>query len=143
MYGRIAVVAYLWFSDLKVPHLDATRGEVGNLKLDLNGPLGTLAHAADAAHASAEAARHAAAVLVVAPDAGQAELGAHQKLLLAPKLLDLPDNGALLRGVVDGANVCAEAGRVGIVGDGDDDLDIVCGAAALELGLGLEHVLDA
>lgn len=82
-------------------------------------------------------------MLVVAPDTGEAQLGAHEELLLAAKLLDLPDDGALLGGVVHGANVCPEARGVGVVGDGDDDLDIVGGAAALELRAGLEHVLDA
>ena len=82
-------------------------------------------------------------MLVVAPDAGEAQLGAHEELLVAAKLLNLPDDGALLGGVVDGANVGAEARGVGVVGDGDDDLDVVGRASSLELGLGLEHVLDA
>lgn len=34
---------------------------------------------------------------------------------------------------MDGADVRAEARRVGVVGDGDDDADVVGGAAALEL----------
>lgn len=108
----------------------------------MNGPLGTFA-ATDTTHAAAKATSHATTSVVIAADTGQAQLGAHHKLLIAAKLLNLPDNGALLGGVVDGANVGAEAGGVGVVGDGDDNLDIVGGAAALELGAGLEHVLDA
>lgn len=138
--GRLSET-HLGLCNLEISDLDATRRKVGNLKLDLDGPLGALA--ADASHAAAKAARHAAAVLVVAPHAGEAELGAHEELLVASKLLNLPDDGALLGGVVHGADVGSEPGRVGVVGDGDDDLDVVGGAAALELGLGLEHVLDA
>ncbi len=82
-------------------------------------------------------------MLVIAPDAGQTQLGAHEELLAAAELLDLPDDGALLGRVVNRADVGAEARRVGVVGDGNDNLDVVGGATALELGAGLEHVLDA
>lgn len=135
--------AYLGLGNLQVPHLNAAGGEIRNLKLDLDRALGTLAGTADASHAAAETTRHTAAMLVVSPHARQAQLGAHEELLAASKLLDLPDNGALLGGVVDGTDVGAEAGAVGVVGDGHDDLDVVGGAAALELGAGFEHVLNA
>lgn len=41
---------------------------------------------------------------------------------------------------MDGADVCAEFGRVGVFGDGDGDLDVVGCAAAFELGFCLECV---
>lgn len=132
---------YLGFCDLQITDLDSAGCEVGDLELDLDRPLAGLG-TTDTAHAAAKTTRHATARLVVTSHAGQAQLGAHEKLLVAAKLLDLPDDGALLGGVVDGADVGAEARGVGIVGDGDDDLDVVGGGAALELGLGLEKVLD-
>lgn len=122
--------------------MDTAGGEVGNLELDLDGPLGTLSGTSNTTHAASKTTSHTTAVLIVAPHARQAQLGAHEELLAATKLLDFPDNGALLRGVVDGTDVGAEARAVGVVGDGDNDLDVVCSAAALELGAGLEHVLD-
>ena len=135
---------HLGLDDLEVAHLDAAGGEVGDLELDLDGParLGGRA-AADAAHAAAEAPRHAAAELVVALDAGQAELGAHEEFAAAAELLDAPDDGALLGRVVHAADGGAEARRVGVLGHGHHDLDVVGGAAALELGARLEHELDA
>lgn len=36
-----------------------------------------------------------------------------------------------------GSNVCTEAGGVCVFRDGDEDLDVVSGAAAFELGFGL------
>lgn len=38
---------------------------------------------------------------------------------------------------MNSADVGSEAGRVRIVGNGNDDTDIVCGAAAFELSFGL------
>lgn len=135
-------MTYLGFRDLEVAHLDTTGREIGDLKLDLDRPLGTLSNSTHTAHAATETTSHATTVLVVAPHAREAQLGAHKELLVAAELLDLPDDGALLGGVVDGADVGAEAGRVGVVRHGDDDLDVVSGTAALELRLGLEQVLD-
>src|SRR3569833_126005 len=138
---RAGMAAYLWFRNLQIPNLDTASGEVRDLELDLDGPLSALARGADAAHAAAEASGHAAAVLVVAPDAREAQLGAHEELLEAAELLDLPDDGALLGSIVHAAYVGPEARRVGVVRHGHDDFDVVGGAAALELGPGLQHVL--
>ena len=44
---------------------------------------------------------------------------------------------------MDAPDVRPEAGAIGVVGDGDDDLDIVGRAAAFELRFGLEEILDA
>lgn len=137
--GKWQGVAYLWLNDLQIPHLDARRSEVGNLKLDLDGSL-SLARTRDSPHAAAEAAHHASSFVVVATDARQPELRAHQELLAAAELLDLPDDGGGFGRVVHGADVCAEAGRVGVVGDGDDDGDVVGGAAAFELGFCLRKM---
>jgi hypothetical protein len=122
---------HLRLYDLEIANLYPARREVRNLELDLDGSLGLAA--ADAAHAAAEAAHHAAALVVVAPDGRQAELGAHEELLGAAELLDLPDDGRRLRRVVHGADVGPEAGRVGVVRDGDDDGDVVGRRPALEL----------
>ena len=77
-------------------------------------------------------------MLVIAFDRGQPQLGAHQEFLATAKLLDLPDDGRLFRRIVHGADVGAEAGRVGVLGDGDQDLDVVGGGTAFELGAGLD-----
>ena len=134
--------AYLGFCNLQISDLDTTGCEVWDLELDLDRPLTSLS-TTNTTHATTETTRHTTTGLIVAPHAGEAKLRAHEELLVAAKLLNLPDDGALLGGVVDGAKVGAEARGVGVVGDGDDDLDIVGRGAALELGLGLEHVLDA
>lgn len=76
-------------------------------------------------------------MLVVALDGRQAELGAHEELLAAAELLDLPDDGALLGRIVHRADVGAEAGGVGVLGDGHEDLDVVGCGAAFELRAGL------
>lgn len=125
-------MTYLWLNDLQIPHLNATRGEIGNLKLDVDRPL-AFTRARHATHASSEPTRHAAAVLVITLDAGQAKFRAHQELFGAAELLDLPDDGGLLRRIVHRANVGAEPRRVGVFGDGDKDLDVVRGAPAFEL----------
>lgn len=139
--GRGKSVSYLGLCNLEVSHLDTTCRKVWNLKLDLNRSLRTLA--ANTAHATTKTTSHATADLVIAAHAGQTKLRTHQKLLVATKLLNLPDNGALLRGIVYGADVGAEARRVGVVGNGDNDLDIVGRASSLELGPSLEHIFNA
>ena len=70
-------------------------------------------------------------------DGGKTEMGAHQKLAAAGELLDRPDDGILLRGIPRSADARLELWRVGILGDRDDDLYVVCRGAALELALGL------
>lgn len=129
---------YLGFYDFQIPHLDAAGGEVRNLELDAYGPLALARERGRASHAATEAARHAAAVLVIAFDRGQAEFGAHEEFLPAAKLLDLPHNGRLLGRIVHGPDVCPEAWRIGVFGDGDEDLDVVGRGAALELRSCLE-----
>lgn len=61
----------------------------------------------------------------------------HEELLAAGELLDPPHERRLFRYVVDRADARAEFGRVGVVRDRDEDLDVVGGRAALELGLDL------
>lgn len=116
--------------------MNTTSGEVGDLKLDVDGPLG-FAHLAGSAHAASKAAGHTAAMLVVALDRRQTQLGPHQELFAAAELLDLPHNCGLFGRIVHRADVGAEAGGVCVLRDGDQDLDVVGGAAALELGFGL------
>lgn len=123
---------YLRLGNLQVPHLNTARREIGDLKLDVDGSL-RLADGPGTAHTTSKSTRHAAAGLVVALDGGETQLRAHQELLAAAELLDLPDDGGLLGGVVHCSDVGAEAGRVGVFGDGDEDLDVVGGAAAFEL----------
>lgn len=130
--------AHLRFSNLQIPHLDPTSREIRNLKLDVDRPLGLAVVCS--AHAPSKATGHATAEFVVALDGGETQLGAHEELLAAAELLDFPDNGGLLGGVVHCADVGAEAGGVGVVGDGDNDFDVVGCAAAFELGFGLEAV---
>lgn len=127
---------YLWFRDLQIPYLDTTRCEIGDLEFDVDGPFRFAG--SSASHATSKATGHTAAVFVVALNGGQAELGAHEELLAAAELLDLPDDGGLFGGVVDGSDVGSETGRVGVFRHGDDDFDVVGRAATFELGLGLE-----
>jgi hypothetical protein len=77
-------------------------------------------------------------MLVVAFYGRQAQLGAHEKLFAAAKLLDLPYYGAFFGSVMDGADVGAEAGGVGVVGDWNEDFDVVGCGAAFELGFCLK-----
>ena len=67
----------------------------------------------------------------------------HQVLLAAGERLDVPHDGRELGRVLAVADGRLELGRAGVVGHGDDDLHVVGGRAALELRLGLDHVLDA
>lgn len=43
---------------------------------------------------------------------------------------------------MDRSDVCAETRSVRVVGDGDDNLDIICCRATFKLRFGLEHVFD-
>ncbi len=121
----------------QIPHLDPACREIGYLELDADRPLPSL-RSAQPPHAAPEPAGHAAAVLVIALHGGQAQLGAHEEFLAPAELLDLPDYGGLLGGVVHGADVGAEARGVGVFGDGDEDLDVVGCGAAFELCAGLD-----
>ncbi len=56
--------------------------------------------------------------------------------------LDGPDDATLLRDVLDGPDGRLELGRVGVGRHGNVDLDVVGRGPPLELGLGLDHVLD-
>ena len=58
------------------------------------------------------------------------------------KLLNRPDNGILIGQVGDVADGALEGGTVDIGGHGNDDLDIVGDTPGLELGPGLDHILD-
>lgn len=134
---------YLGFSNLEISHLDTTGGEIWDLKLDLNRSLGTLSRTANTTHTSTKTTSHSTTMLIVTSYTRQAQLCTHQELLATSKLLDLPHNGALLGRVVHGADVGSETRAVGVVGDRDDDLDVVGGAASLELSARLKHVLDS
>jgi hypothetical protein len=82
---------YLWLGDLQVPHLDTRSGEVGDLELDVDGPL-RLSHRTSSAHASTKATCHTTAVLVISLHGGKTQLRPHEELLATTELLDLPDN---------------------------------------------------
>lgn len=127
---------HLRFRDLQVSYLDTASGEIRDLELDVDRALRFAL--GRTAHATSKPTGHTATEFVIALDGGEAELGAHEELLAAAELLDLPDDGRLLGSVVDCADVCTEAGRICVVRDGDDDFNVVGGAAALELCLGLE-----
>lgn len=116
--------------------MNATGGEIGDFELDVNGSLG-LAQLSCATHAATKSSRHASPVLVISFDRGQAQLCPHEELLPPAELLDLPNDGRLLRCVVDGANISAEAGRVRVFWDRDQDFHIVSGATAFKLRFGL------
>ena len=73
-------------------------------------------------------------MLVVAFHRRETQLRAHEELLAAAELFDLPDDGAFLGRVVHAADVGAEARRVGVFGHGHEDLDVVGCGAAFELG---------
>jgi hypothetical protein len=121
----------LWLNNLQIPHLNSTRRKVRNFKLDINRPLSfTSAHTT---HTASKPTHHAAALFVVAAYRRQPEFSAHEEFLAAAELLDFPDDGRGFGRVVDGADVCAEARRVGVFGDGNGDLHVVGCGAALEL----------
>lgn len=116
--------------------MDTASGEIRNLELDVDR---TLRFALDrTAHTTSKPTGHTATEFVVALDRGETKFGAHEELLAATELLDLPDNGGLLGSVVNCADVCTEAGGIGVVRDGDDNFNVVGGAAAFELGFGLK-----
>lgn len=123
---------HLGLYDLQIPHLNAARREIGYLELDADWSLAL--SSLRASHAAAEPTRHTTAMLVIALDRRQIQFGPHEELLAAAELLDLPHNGGFLRRVVHGSDVGAEAGRVGVFGDGDEDFDVVSRGAAFELG---------
>jgi hypothetical protein len=131
-------MTYLRLDNLQIPHLYPTRRKIRNFKLYINRPL-SLARA-HTTHTAAKPTHHAAALFVVAADAGEAEFGAHEKFFAAAKLLDFPDYGGGFGRVVYGADVCAETGGVGVFGDGDGDLDVVGCGAAFELRSCLDFV---
>ena len=72
-------------NDLEVSDLDATDGEIRNLKLDGDGRLGV---------------RTQTAGMLVRRHGRQTEMGAHQELLLTLELLDAPHNRRTLRNVL-------------------------------------------
>jgi len=127
-----AETTYLRFNYFQIPHLDPTCREIRYLKLHTDRPL-PLRSTPNPAHTSTKPTRHPATVLIVTFYRGETQLGAHQELLGAAELLDLPDDGGLFGRVVHGADICAEPWRVGVFGNGDQDLDVVGCAAALEL----------
>jgi len=67
----------------------------------------------------------------------------HQELLAAGELLDGPNDAVLLGSILNSAHSALELWRVSILWDRNKDLDIVGQGALLELGLGLDHVLDS
>ena len=66
-------------------------------------------------------------------DRRQTKVCAHQVLLAALELADLPDDGILLGRVRDLADAGLELGRVNIARHRNDDLDVVGRGALLEL----------
>lgn len=134
--------AYLGLCNLEISNLDTTGCEIWDLEFDLDRPLTGLA-TANTTHATTKTTGHTTTSLVIASNTGEAELGAHEELFIATKLFNLPDDGALLGGVVDRADVRSESRRVCVFGNRDNNLDVICGRPALELGLGFEHVFDA
>eukprot|EP00053_Salpingoeca_punica_P017751 m.171606 g.171606 ORF g.171606 m.171606 type:complete len:404 (-) comp17279_c0_seq1:208-1419(-) len=118
---RQRLVAAL-LDDLEVPHLDTRHGEVGDLKLHANRRL---------------------LLGLLAGNAGQVEVSAHEHLPTARELLDGPHDSGELGRIADCADGCLELWRVGVAGHGDDNLHVVGGGPPLELALGLDEVLDA
>jgi len=136
--GWLVDWTYLRLGDLQVPHLDTTGGEVGDLELDIDGSL-RLANGASAAHAAPKSTCHTPASLVISLDGRQTQLRPHKELLTAAELFNLPDDSGLFWGIVHGTDVGAEPGRVCVFGNGDDDFDVIGGAAAFELCFGLSQ----
>jgi hypothetical protein len=67
---------YLWLYYLQVSDLNAARGKVWNLKLDVDRPP-RLAFASDATHAPSKAPSHPAAVLIITFHTWQTQLCTH------------------------------------------------------------------
>lgn len=98
---------HLRLNDLQVPDLDATRREIRDFELDIDGSL-ALGCLARTTHAAPKPSCHAAAMLVVAFDRWQAKLGSHQVFFAAAKLLDLPNDRRLLGRIMHRSNVRPE-----------------------------------
>lgn len=128
---------YLGLNNLQIPHLNPRSGKVGNFEFDSNRSF-AFATSPDSSHASSKPTHHASTTLFVALDRRKTEFGAHEEFFAAAELFDLPHNGRGFGGVVDGSDVCAKAGSVRVVGDGDGDFHVVCGGASFELCFGLK-----
>jgi hypothetical protein len=119
-------------NDLEVPHLNPRHSKVRDLELDpdwrLPGVLALLL---------------LVGVHVAGRNARQAKVRPHQILAPSVELLDVPDDGILVGEVGDGPDRRLEGGAVDVGGDRDNDFDVVGDRPALELGPGLDHVLDA
>lgn len=107
--------------DLQVTHLDPRSREIRNLELDLYGRL---------------------SFQILAFNTWKTKVGSHQVFLAARERLDAPDDGTLLRGVLDVTDGRLELRRVGVSRHWDYDLNVVGRGPTLELGFGLHHVLD-
>ena len=101
-------------------HLNTRRGEVRDLKLDVDGRL---------------------PFIEVSLHTGQEELSLHEVLLPPRERLDVPHGRALLRHVATVAQRGLKLGREGVARDRDDNLHVVGCGASLELRLGLHHNL--
>ena len=129
-------LTHLWFYNLQISDLYARGRKIWNLEFDTDWSFALFALAC-AAHASAESTGHPSAKLIIPFDRGKIELCAHEEFFAASELLDLPYDSTFLRSIMYSANVCSKSWGVGVVGDRDQDLDIVGCAPALELCFGL------
>lgn len=126
------LVLKLGLNDFQIPDLNSARREIRNLELNLYRSLPL--PSTNTTHATTKSAHHTATLVIVASHRGKTKFGAHEELFTAAELLDFPYYGGGFRGVVDGADICTETGGVRVVGDRNDDADIIGGTTAFELG---------
>lgn len=129
---------YLWLDNLQVPDLNPARCEIWNFKFDLDRSLSLTS--TDTTHTASKPTHHPSSFVVITSNRWETEFCSHEKFLSTAKLLYFPNYGGGFWGVVDGADVCPEAWGIGVIGDGDDDADVVGCAASFELCFCLEFV---
>lgn len=134
--GRIWT--YLGLYDLEVPHLDTACGKVRNFEFDADGSL-AFSSTLCPTHTSPKTPGHTPSVFIVSFDGRQTEFCSHKELLATTKLLDLPNNGWLLRRIVYRPDIGSETRRISVFGYWHKDLDVICCWASLELCSCLGH----
>jgi len=135
---EVKALTHLRFNDFEVPHLDTARGEVRDFEFHADGSLPLAA--SNPTHTTTEPTHHAATLFVIASHRRETELCTHEEFFVAPELLDLPDDGRALGGIMHSADVCSETWRVSILGDRYRNLDVVGCTPSLKLGFGLVNV---
>lgn len=119
---RQGLVATL-LHDLEVSHLDATDGEVGDLKLELDRNVGVF-------------------LPLLVLNRWEPKCGSHHVLFPPRELLDAPDHATLVRHVLYSTHIGLENGTVNVDWNRDDNLNIVGDRFLLELSPHFDHIFN-